>query len=52
MRTKLKHLKCKQCRKEFQPKTKWQEFCKPACRTAAYNAKTAELIRKAVEAGL
>lgn len=54
MRIKLKEKKCRYrpCQTVFEPRTKWQEFCKPECRTAAYNKKTAELIRKGLAAEL
>lgn len=49
MRQKLKPKKCRRakCRKEFQPKTKWQDFCCVACRSAVAYRRNADLLKRA-----
>ncbi len=52
MTQKLKGRKCKErkCRKEFSPKTRWQEFCSARCRYTFANRQNAAWIKKGKQA--
>jgi len=47
MLEKVKGRKCRQCKKEFLPKTPWQRFCKRNCHAANLYKKKQALLRRA-----
>ena len=44
---KVKRRKCKQCKREFPPKTTWQRFCKRNCHAAFLYQRRMARVRRA-----